>query len=122
MSKHSRERAEQRYNLELSKADERAILGYINASQCIPLSARSTKENTAICYVKYRKIPMRIVYMLDSRNRAFQIITVLPFDVEEYNQAMQETFDRDIANNIKFLQSQGYIVYKRKNRARRDIK
>lgn len=116
MSGHSRERACERYNLELTKGDERAVLGYINAGQCIQLALRSKKENTAICYVKFKKIPMKVVYLMDLKQKAYQIITILPFDADEFNRVVQEEMEKDIENNIKFLKSKGYIVYKRRLR------
>ena len=59
---------------------------------------------------------MKIVYLMNSKQKACQIITILPFDVDEFNQAVKEQMEKDIQNNIKFLKSQGYIIYKRKQK------
>ena len=114
MSIHSRERASERYNIELSEADERSLLGYINNGQCFKVNQESSKANTAICYVRFRKIPLKVVYLVDKNKKAVNIITTLPFNGEECNKVVQERWERDISNNIKFLKANGYIVYKKK--------
>lgn len=116
MSEHSRERASERYNLTLTKTDEQCLLGYINSGMCIYLKHKGQTEHTAVCYAKYKKIPIKIVYLMDKGKVARQIITILPFDAEEFNQAVNEQMQTDIENNIKFLKSQGYIVYRRKTK------
>lgn len=120
MSKHAKERGIQRYNIELSKEDQKTILGYINTNQYYPVCEPTRSKNRFVCYVRFKHVPLKVVYATNKYNFATSIITLLPLNVEEYNEIMNnflesqnEKFDDNISLCIKFLKANGYIVYKR---------
>lgn len=114
MTKHSRERALERYNIELSKTDETLILEKIKSNLHIPIDQPTKEENMRFAYVIYNNIPLKVLYLRSQKKGAKQIITVYPFDVDEYNSLMKKDFESKIEGAIKFLQKNKYIVYKRK--------
>lgn len=104
---HAQERAEARYNQELSKHDISRICDLIKHGQHIIVGRSSKNKKMEFAYVNYNHIPYKVLY-----KKSFgevRIITMYPFDVEEYNRALD---NRKIKNCIKFLKEHGYIVYK----------
>ena len=75
---HTKKRAEQRYNLNLTKVDEDLIVAKIMRGECLYL--RNDGENE-FHYVKHKNLPVKILYNPDYR----MIITPYPFVTEEYN-------------------------------------
>ena len=57
-----------------------------------------------------------VLYERANKGGVKQIITVYPFDAEEYNKVMQLQFDSKIDLAIQFLKKNKYIVYKRKGK------
>lgn len=112
MSKHSRERALQRYNIQLSKSDEQDILEKIRNNQIISLGASEKDKKKIFAYVEHNHIPLKVLYERTNKGPK-SIITVYPFDVDEYNELTKENFQRKINNAIAFLKKNKYIVYKR---------
>lgn len=115
MTKHSRERALERYNIQLSKADEIAIIDKIKTNLHTPLDIPAKEENMKFAYIVHNNIPLKVLY-LRSNKGVKEIITVYPFDVDEYNKVMQEEFNKKIEAAIKFLKKNKYIVYRRKEK------
>ena len=113
MSFHSRERAQERYNIELSPSDEVNIINILRSGRGIPLSTDSKSPNRKFAYVLYKNIPLKVLYEVSNNKGVKNIITTYPFDVDEYNKVQQEAFDNYIDMAIKFLQKNKYIVYKR---------
>ena len=113
MSKHSRERASQRYNIELSYADEKNIIEALKQGRGIPLDIDSGEKNKKFAYVVYKNIPLKVLYERSNAKGIKNIITIYPFDTEEYNEVQRQIFDGHIGMAIKFLKANGYIVYKR---------
>ena len=115
MSKHSRERVIERYNLELSENDEKIILNYINYGHCLPIPQVEDNLNKSckFAYVKYKKIPIKVLYSCTNKGTPINIITAYPLDVEEYNELINQKLQKEIENCIKFLKLNNYIVYKR---------
>lgn len=114
MSKHSRERASQRYNVELSYADEKNIIEQLRQGRGLPLNIDSGENNKKFAYVVYKNIPLKVLYERSNAKGIKSIITIYPFDCEEYNEVQRQIFDTHIEMAIKFLKANGYIVYRRK--------
>lgn len=113
MSKHSKERIQERYNLELTYSDENNILKIVNKGQAILLSKESNNPNRKFGYVLYKNIPIKILYEVDESDRAVSIITSYPFDADEYNEVIDSIFKSHIHTAMKFLQKNGYVVFKK---------
>lgn len=121
MSKHSQERIEQRYNLTLTKSDERLILSYINSGKYLSVPIQTDEPaKKRFAYVKFRHIPIKVLYANSTNNNAHAIITAYPLDVDEYNELNELRVKKDIENCIKFLKLNGYIVYKRGEKSGKD--
>ena len=114
MTKHSRERALERYNIKLSKKDEADILEMIRNNQILPLGSVDNNNKKKFAYVVFNHIPLKVLYSR-SNKRPLNIITVYPFDADEYNSLIQDDFQNKIYNSVAFLKKNGFIVYKRKN-------
>ena len=121
MSKHSRERAKERYNIELTKKDEQNIVEIIKQNKAIYLRQSESDKRMHFAYIHYKHIPIKVLY-LKTKSGVKQIVTTYPFDVDEYNAMIEkqkkikeEVFEQDIQFAINFLKTNGYIVYKRKS-------
>lgn len=115
MSKHSRERAYERYNIELSKKAEKDIMQIIkNNEHTILYPSEQDPKHKKFCYITYKNKPLKVLYKRTNKGGVSQIITVYPFDVEEYNNAKEQEQIEKINGAIKLLKDNGYIVYKRK--------
>ena len=115
MTKHSRERALERYNIKLSRKDEAEILEMIRNNQVLPLGSCESDNKKKFAYVVFNHIPLKVLYSR-SNKRPLNIITVYPFDADEYNSLMYEDFNNKINNAVAFLKRNGFIVYKRKEK------
>jgi hypothetical protein len=114
LTKHSRERALERYNIKLSKKDEADILEMIRNNQILPLGSVDNDNKKKFAYVVFNHIPLKVLYSR-SNKRPLNIITVYPFDADEYNSLIQDDFQNKIYNAVAFLKRNGFIVYKRKH-------
>lgn len=114
MTKHSRERALERYNIELTPTDEKQILAKIKSNECISLKSSETDKHKKFAYVLHHNIPMKILYMRTNKGGPSKIITIYPIDVDEYNHLQSEIYQSKINCAINFLKKNKYIVYKRK--------
>lgn len=114
MSKHSRERASQRYNLNLSYADEKNIIEQLKQGKGIPLNIDSGEKNKKFAYVVFNNIPLKVLYERSNAKGIKNIITIYPFDCDEYNEVHRQVFDTQIEMAVNFLKTNGYIVYRRK--------
>ena len=108
MSKgHAQERAVARYNKDLSWHDINQICNLIKNGQHITVGTSAQDKKMVFAYVNYNHIPYKVLY-----KKAYgevRIITMYPFDADEYNKAVE---DRKLRNCIKYLKEHGYIVYK----------
>lgn len=87
MTNHAKQRAEQRYNTFLNKKDRKKILKMITHNKCYPLEYENLHyKNRRLCYVVFNHIPLKIIYAISKNNRAVALVTMLPFDVEEFNE------------------------------------
>lgn len=117
MSIHSRSRASERYNLNLTQEDEDKILELIKRNKCIFLEKSKKNDKMNFCYVNYNNIPLKILY-LKSHNRGVKsIVTIYPFNTDEYNEVVEKDLQNRIEKSIGFLKKYGYIVYKRKEKS-----
>ena len=106
------QRIKERYNLELEDKDKKYIIGQVNSGNCLTVTKENSKK-VIHAYVKIKKIPIRAICAVNNKGVAIEVITALPFNVEEYNQLLAEQEQKDIENCIKYLKTNGYIVYKR---------
>ena len=114
MGKHSKERIYERYNLDLSEGNEKQILSNINYGNFLPVYQETTDpKHLKFAYIKFNKIPIKVLYRCSNKGNATNIITAYPLDVEEYNELMIDRMNKEIEFSIKFLKSNGYVVYKR---------
>lgn len=118
MTKHAKDRAFERYNQNLTDNDLKEFVKQIINQEHIPIGRSETNKNMKFCYVKLNHIPYKILYHNRGRGTAssIQIITVYPLDVDEYNACLDIKKQQKINSSIKLLKSEGYIVYKRKNK------
>lgn len=89
MSKHSTERGSQRYNIFLSEKDEHNIIEMINNDNCYHLEPDKRYKDRNKCYVVYKHIPLKLVYATNNKGFAVSLVTMLPFDVEEFNEIIK---------------------------------
>lgn len=82
MGDHAIERAIQRYNLNLTYKDEEEIIKQIKQNNMIPLGVSERDKSMSFAYVLYKHIPLKVLY------KGNKIITIYPFDVDEYNGIM----------------------------------
>lgn len=105
---HAQDRAEQRYNKELSLRDIICIQKAIKNNEHIPLYPAKDDKNKKFCYVTFNHIPYKILYTM--RKKQCRIITIYPFDVDEYNAIMEQKKQDKITSAIKLLLYNGYTV------------
>jgi hypothetical protein len=117
MTQHAKERALERYSKEITNLDLQQMINAIQQNNHIPLGCSETNKNMKFCYVTYNHIPYKVLYhnKTKGKNSKIKIITVYPFDPDEYNEILETKKQKRIETYIAFLKSQGYIVYKRKN-------
>lgn len=114
MSKHSRERAFERYNIELTSKQEKEIMQKIRNNEHIYLyDSEQDPKHLKFCYIVYENIPLKILYKKTNKKGITEIVTIYPFDVEEYNEKQQEREINRINKAIEFLKNKGYVVYKK---------
>ena len=114
MNKHLKERMKERYNIELCASEARELLNKIRLGDSTFLyDAVGYNGKRKFCYVMFKKIPVKVLYER-SKKGVNKIITVYPFDVDEYNDMTQKTYQNCLNGAIAFLKQNGYIVYKRK--------
>ena len=123
LTKHARERIEERYNLHLTEQDENSIITLIRENKATYLYDSEKDKQCKFCYVVYKNIPLKVLYKKSNTGGVKRIITVYPFDVEEYNvlldkehQEKLNQFNSRINASIAFLKRNGYIVYKREKK------
>ena len=115
MGKHSLERVQQRYNMELSYKDEKNIMNMIKNGRAVHLDIPTDKEDMHFAYVCYKNIPIKVLYVeFEDTGKLKGIVTAYPLDVDEYNEAVAEDLQKQIELTKTFLQANGYIVYKRR--------
>ena len=110
MTLHAQDRALQRYNKELTEKDMICIQKAIMNNQHTPLYSSKDDKNKKFCYLKHDHIPYKILYTI--RKKQCRIITIYPFDVDEYNNMLEEKEKEKIEKSIAFLKSKGYVIYK----------
>lgn len=104
---HAQVRASQRYNQDLTETDMNCIKSYIRNNQHIPAGVAETKSKK-FCYVQHNHIPYKVLYII--RHKKIKIITIYPFDFEEYNKIQEQKKKEKIEKAIKLLESEGYII------------
>ena len=109
MKTHAMERAEQRYNQELTETDMSCIRAYIKNNEHTPIGCAETKSKK-FCYVKHNHIPYKVLYTI--RHKHIKIITIYPFDFDEYNNIQEQKKKDKIQKAINLLESEGYKVSK----------
>lgn len=114
MGKHSLERIQERYNLDLGYSDEANIISLLKQGKGIPLDIDTGDKKKKFAYVLYKNIPLKVLYEKSCGKGIKSIITTYPLDVDEYNEVHKQSFDTLIDAAIKFLKKSGYIVYRRK--------
>ena len=90
MSKHSRQRARERYNIELSKIDEQNIITLLRENKFTHLYKSEVEPKRHFAYVIYNNIPIKVLYERSNRGGVKTIVTVYPFDVDEYNNTLSK--------------------------------
>ena len=123
LTKHAKERIEERYNLSLTEQDENSIITLIRENKATYLYDSEKDKQCKFCYVVYKNIPLKVLYKKSETSGAKRIITAYPFDVEEYNSILDKEyqqklnqFNSRINAAIIFLKKNGYIVYKREKK------
>lgn len=109
---HAQERALQRYNKELTDKDLENIGNEIMGNRHTYLYDSKDSKSKKFCFVKYNHIPYKVLYTI--KKKKCKIITIYPFNVDEYNEIQEQKEQERIERCINFLKTKGYIVYKRK--------
>lgn len=113
MSRHARERATQRYNIELSFDDERKVIHKLRRGECIHLKTDAYQDDMYFAYVIHNNIPLKVLYKeSENKGKINKIITVYPFDTDEYNEAKAKQFKNKVQLAIDFLKANDYTVVK----------
>lgn len=101
---HAQDRAWQRYNKELDTYAINQIKNSIKNKEYIFVENAKDDERKHFVYVKFNNIPYKVLYIGEKNPR---LITIYPFDVDEYNRLAEE---RKIEKYIKYLIGKGYII------------
>ena len=113
MGKHAQERTKQRYNIDLTYSDEKNILYKLKTGKGIPLDTECD-EGLQFAYVVHRNVPLKVLYSLTENMKVpYKIVTVYPFDVDEYNGVFENDCKSAINKAVAFLKTNGYVVYKK---------
>ena len=113
MTQHARDRATQRHNIDLSFDEERKVIHKLRRGECIHIKGDAYSENMYFAYVIHNNIPLKVLYKeSESKGKINKIITVYPFDTDEYNNAKAKQFKDKIQLAIDFLKANGYKVSK----------
>lgn len=120
MKSHVQNRALERYNLNLTKDDENKILELIKDKKSIFLEKSKKNEKMIFCYVTYKNIPLKVLYLRSRGKGVKSIVTIYPFNPDEYNEVVKNDLEDRIKNSIGFLKKHGFIVYKRKNQQNKE--
>lgn len=114
---HALRRVFERYNLELEKQDINTIIGLIKQGQSIHMpELEPWGENNTFHYVRYKKLPIKVLYHRSKGQNQGKIITIYPLDVDEYNAAVLKQNQLKIRQAIKLLTKNGYIVRKKEEK------
>ena len=113
MSKHSKDRTMERYNLELSYSDEKKIIRLLNEGKGTYLNMETDDPTRKFAYLLYKNIPLKLLYAEDLNGRVTEIVTAYPFDVEEYNEVSAQEFNSYVDYAAQFLKKNGYVVFKK---------
>ena len=62
MTKHAQQRALERYNSNLTQNDISQMCNMIRINQHIPISVSEENKHMKFCYVKYNKLPYKVLY------------------------------------------------------------
>lgn len=107
---HAQERAQERYNKILSDLDIHNICKIIQNNQHTFINHTEKDKNKKFCYLTYNHIPYKILYKINKKK--CKIITIYPFDVDEYNKLQDLKFKDKINKAITFLEKNGFKVIK----------
>ena len=122
MGRHAKYRAIQRYNVDLKWSDEKNIISKLKSGKGYPLPIENVElkegeDPVEFAYVIHRDIPLKICYSTSKETGLPQkIITIYPFEADEYNEAVEIDLKNHINKAVNFLKANGYIVYKRKKK------
>jgi hypothetical protein len=92
-NKHAQQRSIQRYNVELTKFDLDVMALRIRNNKTLPVSSASKRS---IHYVEHNNKFFKVVYSKTTK----QIVTYLPFDVDEFN-TLAELYKNKLHRKIK---------------------
>lgn len=110
MATHAQDRALQRYNKELTDKDLICIQKAIQSNQHTPLYCDPRSKSKKFCYVTFNHIPYKVLYTI--RKKHCKLITIYPFDPDEYNAILEVQESLRTQKYIKYLQAKGYKVEK----------
>jgi len=106
-------RSLERYNQEFIKQDFDCIKTMILQGNSIPMPELETKsKKRCFHYVRYKKIPLKVLYAKARYGYESKILTVYPLDVDEYNAKLNEQKAQQLNKAIKLLKHYNYVIYK----------
>lgn len=111
---HFEERCVERYNVELTEGNIKTLVNTIKRGDYLYIKRSEEDSHRHFAYVVLNHIPIKVLYYKSNR-RTIRIITVYPFDPDEYNSLLEDKKQRRIDRAIDMLKEEGYIVYRRKN-------
>lgn len=99
---HAQQRAQERYNKTLSELDLHNIRNIIQKNEHTFIGCTDTDRNKKFCYLTYNHIPYKILYKINKKK--CKLITIYPFDVDEYNRLQEIKLQNKINAAILFLE------------------
>lgn len=114
-NKHLEERSFERYNVEISAAEEKQLIDSIKNREILYIGKSEKDDSRHFAYVKLNHIPFKVLYH-KSKRKHIHIVTVYPFDADEYNSLLAAKQEAKINSAINLLKREGYIVYRRKKK------
>jgi hypothetical protein len=113
MTYHAIDKSVQRYNMDLTFDEINYMIGVIKSGKSTPLLHLDTKDpRMSFHFVKYKKIPFKVLYKKKGKNYPASIITIYPLDIDEYNDVMDYIKQDNINKAIQLLKKNGYTVMK----------
>ena len=116
MTVHAHDRAGQRYNQDVPITDLSCMAFEITKGNSFFIE--KIDKFMSFHYVLLRNIPYKVLFSTRRRmsDKTYQnkpsIITVYPFDADEYNRITKDYQDRRINDNIEELKHLGYKIFK----------
>jgi hypothetical protein len=107
---HWKIRGLQRYNIEFTYKDIKNITESIYYGNSIKLNIQTREDNLSFHYIKFKNIPIKVLFKDGGSLKNSKVVTLYPLEVEEANEVFEQAELNLITDYISFLESKGYKV------------